>query len=132
MAIQCVLWDMDDDPAGNVQHMGKRITRNRPLTDQQKVKYRTVREQVAEELPEIKRRGKAVKQRILLKQVLGALKKERQRQGMSLRALNERTGIDRGSLSKLENDPDPNITINTLMRYAEAVGKTITVQLEDR
>ena len=111
--------------------MGKRITRNRRLTDEEKAKYGRIRRQIAEELPEIKRRGKAVKQRILLKQVLKALKEERRRQGMSLRALNQRTGIDPSSLSKLENDPDPNITINTLMRYAEAVGKTITVQLED-
>ncbi len=79
----------------------------------------------------MKRRGKAVKQRILLKQVLQALKEECQKQGMSLRAPDERTGIGRGSLGKLENDPDPNITINTVVRYAEAVGKTTTVQLED-
>ena len=111
--------------------MGKRITRNRRLTDEETAKYGKVRRRIAEELPEIKRRGKTVKQRILLKQVLKALKEERRRQGMSLRALNQRTGIDRGSLSKLENDPDPNVTVNTLMKYAEAVGKTITVQLED-
>ena len=111
--------------------MAKRITRDRRLTDEDKGKYGNVREQIAEELPEIRRRGKAAKQRILLKQVLKALKEERRRQGMSLRVLNERTGIDRGSLSKLENDPDPNVTVNTLMKYAEAVGKTITVELED-
>jgi ribosome-binding protein aMBF1 (putative translation factor) len=111
--------------------MGKRIVRNRPLTDEERTRYQAVRQQIAEELPDIKRRGKAAKQRILLKQVLQALKQERQRQGMSLRALNQRTGIDQGSLSKLENDLDPNVTINTLLRYAEAVGKTVTVQLED-
>ncbi len=111
--------------------MGTRITRNRRLTEEESAKYRTVREQIAEELPEIRRRAKAAKQRILLKQVLKALKEERQRQGMSLRDLSQRTGIDRGSLSKLENDPDPNVTINTLMRYTQAIGKTITVQLED-
>lgn len=111
--------------------MGKRITRNRRLTDEEKGKYGKIREQVAEELPEIQRRGKELKQRVLLRQVLKALKEERRRQGMSLRALNERTGIDRGSLSKLEDNPDPNVTVNTLMKYAEAVGKTIAVQLED-
>ena len=42
-----------------------------------------------------------------------------------------RSGIDRGTLSKLENEDDPNVTMNTLMRYAEAVGKTILVQLND-
>ena len=111
--------------------MGKRIIRSRRLTDEERAKYGKVREQIAEELPEMKRRGQAVKQRISLRQVLKALREERRRQGMSLQALNERTGIDRGSLSKLENDSDPNVTVNTLMKYAEAVGKTITVQLED-
>jgi transcriptional regulator with XRE-family HTH domain len=42
-----------------------------------------------------------------------------------------RPGIDRGTLSKLENDENPNVTMNTLMRYAQAVGKTVLVQLED-
>ncbi len=111
--------------------MGKRITRNRRLTEEESTEYRAVREQIAKELPEIRQRAKAAKQRILLKQVLNVLKEERQRQGMSLGDLSQRTGIDRGSLSKLENDPDPNVTINTLMRYTQAIGKTITVQLED-
>ena len=111
--------------------MGKRIIRDRPLTDEEKSRYREIRRQVADELPEIRRRGKLAKQRILLKQLLKTLKEERRRQGMSLADLKERTGIDRGSLSKLENDPDPNVTVNTLLRYADALGKAITVQLED-
>ena len=45
--------------------------------------------------------------------------------------INARSGIDRGTLSKLENEEDPNVTMNTLMRYAEAVGKVILVQLEE-
>jgi DNA-binding Xre family transcriptional regulator len=112
-------------------HMGKGITRDRRLTDEEKTEYRAVRRQVADEMPEIRQRGKAAKQRILLRHALKALKEERQRQGISLADLNRRTGIDRGSLSKLENDPAPNVTINTLLRYAEALGKTIAVQLED-
>lgn len=111
--------------------MGKRIIRDRPLTDLEKEKYRKIREQVAEELPDIKRRAKAAKPRIRLKYVLKALKEERERQGISLADLNERTGIDRGSLSKLENDDDPNVTMNTLLRYAQGMGKTIMVEIGD-
>jgi hypothetical protein len=54
--------------------MGKRITRDRPLTDEEAVRYQRIREQVAAELPD---------------------------------------------------------TMNTLMRYAQAVGKIILVQLEE-
>ena len=111
--------------------MGKRVIRDRRLTDDEKVKYREIRQQVAEELPDIRRRAKAAKPRILFKQLLKALKEERERQGISLAELNERTGIDRGSLSKLENDEDPNVTMNTLIRYAQSIGKTVLVELGD-
>ncbi len=111
--------------------MGKRIVRDRPLTDDEKAKYRGIRQQVAAELPDIRRRAKAAKPRIMLKQLLKTLKEERERQGISLAELNERTGIDRGSLSKLENDDDPNVTMNTLIRYAQGLGKTVLVELGD-
>jgi predicted transcriptional regulator len=111
--------------------MGKRITRNRRLTDEEAQRYQRLREQIAGELPDIRRRAQGAKPRIRLKQVLKTLKEERQKQGLSLADVNARSGIDRGTLSKLENDEDPNVTMNTLMRYAEAVGKVILVHLED-
>jgi DNA-binding Xre family transcriptional regulator len=111
--------------------MGERIRRDRRLTDEEAERYQRVRERVAAELPEIRRLAKAAKPRILLKQAVKTLKDERQRQGLSLADVNARSGIDRGTLSKLENDEDPNVTMNTLLRYAEAVGKMILVQLED-
>jgi hypothetical protein len=111
--------------------MGRRIIRNRPLTDDEQRRYAAIRQQVANELPDIKLRAQAAKPRILLRQVLHALKLERERQGLSFADLNERTGIDLGSLTKLENDLDPNVPMSTLLRYAEAVGKVLTVHIED-
>jgi len=105
--------------------------RERQLTDEEAERYDQIRRQVAAEMPEIRRRAEAAKPRILFKCVLKTLKEERQRQGLSLADVNARSGIDRGTLSKLENEEDPNVTMNTLMRYAEAVGKTILVQLDD-
>jgi DNA-binding Xre family transcriptional regulator len=112
--------------------MAERIIRNRRLTDEEAARYQRIREQVAAELPAIRRRAKAAKPRILLKHVLKKLREERQRQGLSLAEINARSGIDRGTLSKLENDDDPNVTMSTLMRYAEAVGKVVLVQLEEQ
>jgi DNA-binding XRE family transcriptional regulator len=109
----------------------KGITRQQPLTDDEAARYQRVREQIAAELPDIRRRAQAAKPRILLKHVLGNLRQERQRLGLSLADVNVRSGIDRGTLSKLENDADPNVTMNTLIRYAEALGKIILVQLDD-
>jgi DNA-binding Xre family transcriptional regulator len=111
--------------------MGKRIIRDRRLTDEEAERYQRIREQIAGELPEIRRRARAAKPRILLKHVLKILREERQRQGLSLADINARSGIDRGTLSKLENEEDPNVTMNTLMRYAQALGKVILVQLAE-
>jgi DNA-binding Xre family transcriptional regulator len=111
--------------------MGKRIQRDRRLTDEEADRYQRIRRQVAAELPDIRRRARAAKPRILLRHVLKKLREERQRQGLSLADMNERSGIDRSTLSKLENDDAPNVTMNTLMRYAQAVGKVILVQLDE-
>lgn len=62
---------------------------------------------------------------------LRALKAEREAQGVSLSELEQRTGIKKSTLSRLENDRNPNPTINTLMRIAEALGREITIQLTD-
>ena len=45
--------------------------------------------------------------------------------------MSTRTGIDRGALSRLETGVYPNPTVNTLSRYAAALGKRIVVNVED-
>jgi len=39
--------------------------------------------------------------------------------------------MDRSALSKLESGQRPNPTLETLIRYAEAVGKRLVVSLAD-
>ena len=51
---------------------------------------------------------------------------------MSLGDLSEATGMDRSALSKLETGQRPNPTVETLVRYAEAVRKRLVVSLVDR
>jgi transcriptional regulator with XRE-family HTH domain len=43
----------------------------------------------------------------------------------------ERTGIDRGNLSKLENNAD-NVELGTLARLADALGYDVVVDLRKR
>jgi DNA-binding XRE family transcriptional regulator len=57
--------------------------------------------------------------------LLGRLKKEREAAGLSLADVAERTGMDRAAISRLENGHQSNPTVETLMRYATALGKTI-------
>lgn len=60
-----------------------------------------------------------------LRAMLAELKKHRQRQGLSLADVAERSGMDRSAVSRLENGVYVNPTIDTLYRYAEAVGVEI-------
>jgi DNA-binding XRE family transcriptional regulator len=110
----------------------KRITRDRRLTPEEAAKYKTIREQVAEELPDLIARHHA-RMAVLdhLHELLGQLKAAREAKGLSLADLTELTGMDRSALSKLETGQRPNPTIETLARYAEAVGKRLVVSLAD-
>lgn len=113
---------------------GQRIYR--PATDEERKRHAQVREQIATELPEIRQRARErlallKNEGTPLRQVLTALRAERERQGLSLADINERTGIDRAALSRLENNEDANPTLATLERYAEAVGKQMIVLLSD-
>jgi DNA-binding phage protein len=113
---------------------GKRIYRK--ATDEERERHAKVREQIKDELPDIKRRARARlalirKEGTPLRQVLAALRAERERQGLSLADIYERTGIDRAALSRLEKNEDANPTLTTLERYAEAVGKQMVVILSE-
>ena len=59
------------------------------------------------------------------------LKAAREAKGLSLADLTELTGMDRSALSKLETGQRANPTVETLVRYAEAVGKRLVVSLAD-
>lgn len=58
-----------------------------------------------------------------VQQALQALKGERQRRGLSIGDVAERSGLDRAVVSRLENGKQDNPTVATLMRYAAAIGK---------
>jgi DNA-binding XRE family transcriptional regulator len=110
----------------------RRIARNRRLTSEESAKYREIRERVAEELPElITRHHERLSALDQLGELLRQLKAARKDRGLSLSDLTELTGMDRSAISKLETGQRPNPTIETLMRYAEAVGKHLVVSLVD-
>jgi ribosome-binding protein aMBF1 (putative translation factor) len=54
-----------------------------------------------------------------------SLRRERERLGLSLADVADRTGIDKGALSRLENGRQLNPTVNTLARYAHSLGKSL-------
>jgi ribosome-binding protein aMBF1 (putative translation factor) len=110
----------------------KRISRDRRLTPEEAAKYKAVREQVADELPElIARHHERLAALDQLQDLLRQLKAAREAKGLSLADLTALTGMDRSALSKLETGQRANPTVETLVRYAEAVGKRLVVSLTD-
>lgn len=108
----------------------QRITRNRTLSPEEAAKYRKIREQVAEERPDlIARHHERLASLDQLGELVKQLKAAREEQGLSLSDLTRLTGMDRSALSKLETGQRLNPTIETLVRYAEAVGKRLVVSL---
>ena len=110
----------------------KRITRNRRITPEEAAKYKALREQVAAELPDlIARHHERMATLDQLQELLVQLKAAREAKGLSLSDLTQLTGMDRSALSKLETRQRANPTVETLVRYAEAVGKRLVVSLAD-
>jgi len=66
-----------------------------------------------------------------LRRLVAALRAERERQGLSLAAVAERAGMDRAAVHKIEIMANRNPTVDTLERYAAALGKTVELALAD-
>jgi DNA-binding phage protein len=110
----------------------KRIIRDQRLTSEAAAKYQTIREQIAQELPDlIARHHERMATLDQLQVLLAQLKAAREAKGLSLADLTEMTGMDRSALSKLETGQRGNPTVETIVRYAEAVGKRLLVSLAD-
>jgi len=106
------------------------------LTADEKARVTEARRLVAGEMPEIRRKAREYKHayqaaRATLQDAMQLLKAERERMGLTLAEVSERTGIERPNLSRLENESDGNPTVATLSRYADALGKRLTIVLSD-
>jgi transcriptional regulator with XRE-family HTH domain len=102
-------------------------------TPQQSAEEKAIRERFSRERPSREAliasgdidpaESTAVADRIALRRAVLAMKAERERQGLSLADVSLKSGITAPALSKLENGRNPNPTVNTLARYARALGK---------
>lgn len=68
-------------------------------------------------------------ERKVVAQLVSQLRAAREKAGISLNELESRTGINKSSLSRLENSVAPNPTLLTLHRYADAIGVTLNHKL---
>lgn len=110
----------------------RRIKGTFPLTEEQRRKVEQVQQSVPDasdirQAQDVARLHDAVKAK--LADVMQLLKAARERDGVSLRELEERTGMSRGSLSRLESGQG-NPTIATLQRIAEAIGREVLITVK--
>ena len=111
----------------------KRVRRE--LSPDEEQRWRRARDETESEKGEILARGRQIKAarrraEVAIRDALKLLKSERQAQGLSLSDVEQRTGIGRGALSRLENETEPNPTVVTLTRYAQALGKRLVVSVD--
>lgn len=99
---------------------GRDLSRGRKLTAAEAAEYAKVRRQVMEEIPPATTN--------VVRQVIGKLRQVREEQGLSLTDLEERTGMTRANLCRLENE-GRNVQLRTVERYARALGCRIEIQL---
>ena len=66
-----------------------------------------------------------------VKVLLHELKQTREAAGLTLAAVSKLAGMDQATLSRLENGRQPNPTVDTLWRYACAVGRRLVLTHAD-
>jgi len=103
------------------KRIGRRIVRK--ATDKERERYRETLEEERAGMEANKAIGRELlRERRELSATVSELKAIREQLGISLTDLAERTGMTVGNLSRLENMDGPNPTIETLRRYARAIG----------
>ncbi len=108
---------------------GERIHRSMPRTPEEKRRLQEIRERFQQERPgldDLLASGDATEvvvqgEYLDLCTMLTALKRHRERQGLSLSDVAARSGMDLAAVSRLESGACLNPTLETLYRYAEAV-----------
>jgi ribosome-binding protein aMBF1 (putative translation factor) len=97
------------------------VSRGRRLTAQEAAEYREVRRRVMEEIPPAATN--------VVQQAVTQLRAERERLGLSLADVAQRTGMTRENICRLESE-ERNVTLRTLQRYARGLGCNIVIGLE--
>jgi DNA-binding Xre family transcriptional regulator len=105
---------------------GRRIVRQ--PTEEERKYYRQALEEERAGMAANKELGRELlRERRELAETVSELKTIREQLGISLTELADRTGMTVGNLSRLENMDGPNPTIDTLGRYARAIGHRIEI-----
>jgi DNA-binding Xre family transcriptional regulator len=114
----------------------QRLTRAAARTPEETARLKAVRDRYQAEKPtpdqiagdrDLLTMGEYLEARVILFE----LKKERERQHMTIAEMARRTGIDAAHLSRLEAGKADNPTLNVLQRMAAALHKSLSFALAD-
>jgi hypothetical protein len=108
-------------------------------TAEDRARHRAIREKFQRERPtqeELLATGDYVRpwpQGVVLDllQALADLRRAREAAGLSVAAVAERAGLEEAAIQKLENGFPPDLTLDTLCRYAAALGKELRWVVQD-
>jgi DNA-binding XRE family transcriptional regulator len=117
----------------------ERVQKKTEWTEEDRARHRAVRERFKDKpsYEQLVAQGECSGQPVPLGvylavgQFLHQLRNAREEAGLSLTDVAERSGIDKAALSRLETGKQPNPTVDTLVRYATAVGKQLVLSLAD-
>jgi DNA-binding phage protein len=119
----------------------KRVFRTTPRTPEEVAEDQAIREHFADRpsIDDLIARGDLDPDRITtmdghfaLFRAFVALRRERERKGLSLTEVARRSGLDPSSLDRLESGKDQNPTYETITRYAAALGLDVHLEFRDR
>jgi ribosome-binding protein aMBF1 (putative translation factor) len=116
----------------------KRVQKNMNWSEEDKARHKAIRERFKnkpsrEELiasGEISGEFIPLGDYLNIRLAVAALKKAREAAGLSLAEVEERCGIGKGALSRIESGQHMNPTVSTLCRYAHALGMQWVWRLE--
>jgi DNA-binding XRE family transcriptional regulator len=116
-----------------------RTHRDMKWTPEQRAKHKAIRDKFQAERPtpkELLDSGEYVGPiphgvYLAFRRTMLELRAAREAAGLSLADVSERSGIDKAALSRLETGVTENPTLETLVRYAAAVGKQLNWTLSD-
>ena len=67
----------------------------------------------------------------VVREALDAIQRVREAQQITLEQLGQRAGMTRGNLSRLLNNPEPNVQIETLQRIANVLGQEVHIEIRE-
>lgn len=117
--------------------MARHLTRANAQSPDQRAKERKVHEELGKRRPSLETllaEGYELIDpltQLISPEVFAALRAAREAQHLTLEEVSEKSGIDKSTLSRLETGAATNPTIGTLVRYANALGKRLSLTLID-